>query len=195
MVPDHSLAAIRQRLDDITYRGMLVYEAICLVLFFLMLFITLLQIGNRLVPFDHPWELRWTVAWSVRMLLFTSFLGIGLVHYHRDDIDIHVFKDWFKKRYQSALGTLYQLILDISVLLVLGVFTYVSATFGFDLLDVSPSPIFFPWFKQGHLLLVMALGLGVAFAARLVWVITDLYHIFQLVLGRGLTWIRRYVWR
>jgi TRAP-type C4-dicarboxylate transport system permease small subunit len=149
MLPDHSLAAIRQRLDDITYRGMLVYEAVCLILFFLMLFITLIQIGNRLIPFDHPWELRWTVAWSVRMMLFTSFLGIGLVHYHRNDIEIHVFKDWLKERYQSALGTLYQLILDISVLLILGVLTYVSTTFGFDLLNVSPAPTFFACSSRG----------------------------------------------
>jgi TRAP-type C4-dicarboxylate transport system permease small subunit len=190
MVPDTSLMSVRERLDDVSSRTMLVYEGVCVVFFFLMLTIALVQIANRLIPIDHPWELRWTVAWSVRMMLFTAFLGIGLVHYHREDIEIHALKEWVKDRSRPSVGTAYQFVIDVAVLVILGVLTYASFTFGVESLDVSPAPTFFSWFKQGHLVLGMAVGLGVAFLARLVRTVTDLWRFLVPVVGPAIDAVR-----
>lgn len=195
MVPDTSLMTVRDRLEDVSEQTMLIYEGICLVLFWTMLAITTIQIANRLVPIDHPWELRWTVAWSVRMMLFTSFLGVGLVHYHREDIEINSFKEWFIGRSSHAVGTLYQLILNLALLAILTVLAYATTTFGLDTLDVNASPIFFDWFKQGHLVLALAVGLIVAFLARLVWTLSEIYRLLRPHLGPPLAALWGAIWR
>jgi TRAP-type C4-dicarboxylate transport system permease small subunit len=195
MVRDTSLPAIRERLDDAVERSMGVYEWVCILFFFLMLVVALIQIGNRLIPVDHPFELRWTVAWSVRLMLFTAFLGIGLIHYHDDDISISAFKEWLQGRVRPALGALYQFALDVVVLGVLAFLVYATATFTMETLDVAPAPNFFPWFKQGHLILFLTLGLTVAFLYRLVHTLDTLYRVLGPVLGPRLSGVWRKLWR
>lgn len=163
-----TLPELREMLDTATARSIKAYEAVCVLCFSVMILIALIQIGNRHIPIEHQWSLRWTVAWSVRFMLFTAFLSIGLVHIHDEDIVISAFPDWLESNTSVLFNNLYKFILNLAVLGMLGFLSFTTYQMMMSSWDVGTSPDFFFWFRRGHLYMFMFIGLTVALLYRFV---------------------------
>lgn len=163
-----SLPEFRKKLDATVDRSIALYEALCIFCFSVMIVIALIQIANRHIPIEHPWSLRWTVAWSVRFMLFTAFLGIGLVHIFGEDIVISTIPDWVADNAPKPVNSLYEFVINVAVLGMLGFLAVATYGMMMNSWDVGTSPDFFFWFRQGHLYLILFIGLFVALLYRTV---------------------------
>lgn len=178
------LSDIRSRLEAATDRSVKVYELVCVLCFFVMILIALIQIGNRHVPIPHPWDLGWTDAWAVRFMLFVAFLSIGLVHIHEEDITISTFREWVSNNTPQRAGASYAFLINATVLGMLGFLVFVTYNQMMASWTVGTTPNYFTWFTQGHMYLFLFVGLTAAFLYRLFKTVRTVYIVSEPVFDR-----------